>query len=72
MSSIVFGYMFGSLTATVMMYLSPTAYTAGYVKSMQLSPCIRQVERLGVKLSCEGPLAVDGITLTYRVTGGAR
>lgn len=48
------------------------AYTAGYVKSMQMSPCIRQVERFGVKLSCDGPLAVDGITLTYRVTGGAR
>lgn len=48
------------------------AYTAGYVKSMQLSPCVRQVERFGLKLSCEGPLAVDGITLTYRVTGGAR
>lgn len=48
------------------------AYTAGYVKSMQLSPCIRQVERFGVKLSCEGPLLVDGITLTYRVTGGVR
>ena len=48
------------------------AYTPGYVKSMQLSPCIRQVERFGLKLSCEGPLAVDGITLTYRVTGGVR
>lgn len=48
------------------------AYTAGYVKSMQLSPCIRQVERFGVKLSCDGPLAVDGIILTYRVTGGAK
>ncbi len=47
-------------------------YTPGYVKSMQQSPRIRQVERFGVKLSCNGPLAVDGITLTYRVTGGAR
>ncbi len=48
------------------------AYTAGYVKSMQLSPCIRQVERFGLKLSCEGPLAVDGITLKYGIMRGAR
>lgn len=47
-------------------------YSAGYVKSVQLNPCIRQVERFGVRLSCEGPLAVDGITLTYRITGGVR
>ena len=48
------------------------AYSAGYVKSVQINPCIRQVERFGVKLSCDGPLAVDGITLTYRITGGVR
>lgn len=47
-------------------------YSAGYIKSVQLNPCIRQVERFGVKLSCDGPLAVDGITLSYRVTGGVR
>lgn len=48
------------------------AFSAGYVKSVQFNPCIRQVERFGVKLSCDGPLAVDGITLTYRITGGVR
>lgn len=47
-------------------------YSAGYVKSVQVNPCIRQVERFGVRLSCNGPLAVDGITLSYRVTGGVR
>ncbi len=48
------------------------AYSPGYVKSLPLNPCIRSVERFGVKLSCEGPLAVDGITLFYRVLGGVK
>lgn len=48
------------------------AYSPGYVKSVPLNPCIRSVERFGVKLSCEGPLAVDGITLFYRVLGGVK
>lgn len=48
------------------------AYSPGYVKSVPLNPCIRSVERFGVKLSCDGPLAVDGITLFYRVLGGVK
>lgn len=48
------------------------AYSAGYVRSVPLSPCIRAVERFGVRMSCEGPLAVDGISLFYRVLGGAK
>lgn len=47
-------------------------YSPGYVKSVPLNPCIRSVERFGVKLTCEGPLAVDGITLFYRVLGGVK
>lgn len=47
-------------------------FSAGYIKSVQLNPCIRQVERFGVRLSCDGPLAVDTITLNYRITGGVR
>lgn len=47
-------------------------YSAGYIKSVQFNPCIRQVERFGVKLECAGPLAVDAITLKYRITGGVR
>ncbi len=48
------------------------AYSAGYIKSVPMRPSIRAVERFGVKLSCDGPLAVDGITLFYRVLGGAK
>lgn len=48
------------------------AYSAGYVRSVPLSPCIRAVERFGVRMSCEGPLAVDGISLFYRVLGGVK
>lgn len=44
----------------------------GYIKSVPLNPCIRSVERFGVKLSCDGPLAVDGITLFFRVLGGVK
>ncbi|MBR3960991.1 MAG: hypothetical protein IKK13_02120, partial [Clostridia bacterium] len=33
------------------------AYSTGYVRSVPLSPCIRAVERFGVRMSCEGPLA---------------
>ena len=63
----------GTEEETVMLDGDDTkAYSSGYVKSLQLNPCIRQVERFGVRLSCEGPLAVDGITLTYRITGGVR
>ncbi len=47
-------------------------FSAGYIKSVQLNPCIRQVERFGVRISCDGPLAVDTITLNYRITGGVR
>lgn len=48
------------------------AYTAGYIRALSLSPCIRSVLRFGVRLECDGPLAVDGMTLDYKILGGAR
>lgn len=47
-------------------------YTAGYVSSVGLNPSIRSVLRFGVRLTCEGKLAVDGMSLNYRILGGAR
>lgn len=46
--------------------------SAGYVASVSLSPCIRSVIRFGIKLSTKGILAVDGMSLHYRLLGGAR
>ena len=47
-------------------------FSPTYIKSVQLNPSIRQVERFCIGLSSTGPLAVDGITLSYRITGGVR
>ena len=48
------------------------AYTAGYIRALSLSPCIRSVLRFGVRVECDGPLAVDGMTLDYKILAGAR
>ncbi len=47
-------------------------YTAGYIDSRAVFPCIKQVLRFGIKAECNGTLAVDSIILKYRTTGGAR
>lgn len=63
----------GTVTEEITLESSETEnYTAGYVSSVALNPCIRSVLRFGVRLSCEGTLAVDGMTLNYRLLGGAR
>ncbi len=43
-----------------------------YLSSVSLNPCIRSVIRFGIKLSCKGILAVDSMSLHYRLLGGAR
>ena len=48
------------------------SYSAGHISAPTLSPCIRSVLRFGVKLESDGPLIVDGMTLGYRILGGAR
>lgn len=48
------------------------SYSAGHISALTLSPCIRSVLRFGVKLESDGPLIVDGMTLGYRILGGAR
>lgn len=47
-------------------------YTAGYIDSRAVFPCIKHILRFGIKLECKGKLAVDSIILKYRTTGGAR
>ncbi len=49
-----------------------TNYTAGYISPVTLSPSIRSIIRMGLRLSCEGEMAIDGATLSYRLLGGAR
>ena len=46
--------------------------SAAYVTSVTLNPCIKSVLRFGMKLSCKGILAVDSMSLHYRLLGGAR
>lgn len=47
-------------------------YTAGYIDSRAVFPCIKQVLRFGIKIECMGTLAVDSVILKYRTLGGAR
>lgn len=49
-----------------------TNYTAGYIDSRAVFPCIKQILRFGIKVECKGKLAVDSVILKYRTTGGAR
>ena len=49
-----------------------TAYQPAYINNYRLSPCIRNVCRFGVRLKCNGVLAVDNLNLQYRLLGGAK
>lgn len=48
------------------------SYSPAFIDSKAVFPCIRNVLRLGVKLNCSGPMAVDGMILKYKFLGGAR
>lgn len=48
------------------------SYTAGYIDSRAVFPCIKQVLRFGLKIESRGKLAVDSVIIKYRNTGGAR
>lgn len=45
---------------------------AGYITSRAIYPVIPQVCRAAVKIKCSGPLAVDNMTIKFRLTGGIR
>lgn len=46
--------------------------SAEYIESKALFPCMCQVIKMGLMLSCEGTMAIDGMSFKYRTTGGAR
>lgn len=46
--------------------------SASYIESKALFPCIRQVIKMGLRLSSEGVIAIEGMSIIYRTTGGAR
>ena len=48
------------------------SYTPEYIESKAIFPCIKQVCRMGVRLSSTGIIAIDGMNLKYKTTGGAR
>ena len=43
---------------------------AGYIVNRAVHPCIKGIKRFGVKLSCEGNMAADGLSFDYIVLGG--
>nr|DAP11639.1 MAG TPA: stabilization protein [Caudoviricetes sp.] len=47
-------------------------YSPEYVHNRQLRPCVRLINRIGVKAECEGAMSVDSISLDYRALGGAK
>ena len=47
-------------------------YSPEYVHNRQLRPCVRLINRIGVKAECDGAMSVDSISLDYRALGGAR
>lgn len=48
------------------------AHTAGYITSRAVFPCTKSVKSFGVRLSCEGNMAANGMSLDYVILGGAR
>lgn len=47
-------------------------YSPEYVHNRQLRPCVRLINRIGVRAECDGAMSVDSISLDYRALGGAR
>lgn len=47
-------------------------YSSQYVHNRAVRPCCPIVNRLGVRIECEGFLAVDSISFNYTALGGAR
>ncbi len=45
---------------------------AAFVKVKNFYPCMRSIRTFGIKIECEGPLIVDGLSLHYRMLGGVK
>lgn len=48
------------------------AYTPGYIDSKAIFPTARNFLRIGLELSSEGVVAVDGMEIKFRLLGGSR
>jgi hypothetical protein len=45
---------------------------ADFICNKALFPCIKGVKYFGIKLSCDGEIAIDGMSFKYTITGGVR
>lgn len=45
---------------------------AAFVNVKNFYPCMRSVRTFGVKIECDGPLVVEGLSLQYRLLGGVK
>lgn len=63
----------GEETVIVQNKAGATSHTqVGYIRPKNLYPSIKCILRLGVSLECEGVIAVDGLSLLYRLLGSAK
>lgn len=58
--------------AVKLRYADTDGYTPGYVRNMPLRPCVGLINRFGIRMECEGNMAVDSVSIHYRITGGAK
>ena len=47
-------------------------YSPEYVHNRQFHPCVRPVNRIGVKADSDGRMSVNSISIDYRLLGGAK
>lgn len=47
-------------------------YSPEFINNYHISPCIRNVGRMGIRLVSDGVIAVDNLNLQYRLLGGAK
>ena len=56
----------------VLSHNDTTEYSAGYVTNKPLRPAVGIVNRFGLKIECEGDMAIDAISIDYRPVGTTR
>lgn len=56
----------------VLSHNDTTEYSAGYVTNKPLRPAVGLVNRFGLKIECEGDMAIDAISIDYRPVGTTR
>lgn len=48
------------------------AHSPKYIHNRQFRPCSKFLSRFGVKFECDGAMSVDGISIDYKILGGAK